>query len=313
MWERADAVAVLVLRARESWPGSLGLVAGCTMPRASALCGVRLGASNKASYVDLGRRACVGRPVAGEVPAGTGGLLRLPRPVLCPGEIGECPPRLLDSVAASIRIANSASTASVSRRRRSPSARARARAWQSPASCDLRCSACLTARSRRRLATSRSFGGHRVLQLLAAPLAFSDIGLEPGDALLDGRLVAGLFVQAVDVLFHGLAIVEQLREGGPALFPRRRSRRRRGVPTDRAASRTQARRQKQRSRPAERRDRPHVLNRPLGASDGRLGPEWRPAIARSPEHAGSANRPHPRAATPAGSSRRSPSVVAHVK
>ena len=57
-----------------------------------------------------------------------------------------------------------------------------------------------------------------MLQLLAELLAFPHPGLDPGDTLLDGRLVAGLFGKAVDVLFHGLAIVEQLHEGGPALF-----------------------------------------------------------------------------------------------
>ncbi len=62
------------------------------------------------------------------------------------------------------------------------------------------------------------FTGYRVLQLLAEPLAFSYLGLEPGDALVDGRFVTGLFAKAVDVLFHGLAIVEQLRQGSPALF-----------------------------------------------------------------------------------------------
>ncbi len=62
------------------------------------------------------------------------------------------------------------------------------------------------------------FTGYRVLQLLAEPLAFSYLGLEPGNALVDGRFVTGLFAKAVDVLFHGLAIVEQLRQGSPALF-----------------------------------------------------------------------------------------------
>ena len=60
--------------------------------------------------------------------------------------------------------------------------------------------------------------GYRVLQLLAEPLAFSHFGFEPGDALLDGRLVAGRFVEAVDVVFHGLPGIETLRQGGTSLF-----------------------------------------------------------------------------------------------
>ena len=82
----------------------------------------------------------------------------------------------------------------------------------------MRCSACFSARSPAATRDIPLFIGYRALQLLAELVTFSYRGLEPGDGLLDGRLVAGLSVKAADMPFHGLAIVETLREGGPALL-----------------------------------------------------------------------------------------------
>ena len=128
------------------------------------------------------------------------------------------------SVVASILIfANSASTASSSRRRRSPSAR-RPGENLAPVTCILRLALLGLLLGEVPAATCDFplFTGYRVLQLLAESLAFSHLGLEPGDALVDGRFVAGLFAKA---------------PGQPGVVRHRPSRRRRGVRARRGSRR----------------------------------------------------------------------------
>ena len=156
-----------------------------------------------------------GGPALGRLPE------RLPRPILFPVELGECLPRLLDFGG---RFDPDLRQLGIDRFELPPQAvtlGARPGENLAPVTCLLRPAALLGLFLSEVSAATGDFPlvtGYRVLQLLAEHFAFSHFGLEPSDALLDGRLVAGLFVKAVDVLFHGRAGVETLRQGGPALL-----------------------------------------------------------------------------------------------